>query len=66
MPTIKQHQECNTTLGLNLGSLLNGLLNPIVDDLLAPVLKVLGISLGNAKVTYTALSCGTIPPVLVY
>ena len=53
-------------LGLNLGSLLNGLLNPIVDDLLAPVLKVLGISLGNAKVTYTTLSCGTIPPVLVY
>ncbi|HUX18048.1 MAG TPA: hypothetical protein VMV63_02535, partial [Acidithiobacillus sp.] len=50
---------------LNLGPLLNGVLNPVV-DLLAPVLKVLGISLGTAKVTYTALSCGTIPPVLVY
>ena len=50
---------------LNLGPLLNGVLNPVV-DLLAPVLKILGISLGTAKVTYTALSCGTIPPVLVY
>ncbi len=50
---------------INLGPLLNGVLNPVV-DLLAPVLSILGISLGTAKVTYTALSCGAIPPVLVY
>lgn len=46
---------------INLGALLSPVIN-----LLAPVLQLLGIQLGTANVGYNALSCGTIPPVLVY
>lgn len=50
-------------------SLLNPVLQPILqvlNDLVAPLLNLLGIQVGQAAVNYNALSCGTIPPVLVY
>ena len=50
-------------------SILNPILTPLLsalDSLLTPVLNLLGIQVGQAAVNYNALSCGTIPPVLVY
>ncbi|MBE7564020.1 pilus assembly protein [Acidithiobacillus sp. HP-6] len=60
-----QNQQ-SVTLDLNLLGLkvkLGDVLSPVI-SLLAPVLQILGISLGTAEVKYTALSCGN--AVLVY
>ncbi|MBU2806911.1 hypothetical protein HF285_01075 [Acidithiobacillus ferrooxidans F221] len=49
--------------------ILNPILTPLLsalDKLLMPILNLLGIQVGQAAVNYNALSCGTIPPVLVY
>ncbi|MCL4527502.1 MAG: pilus assembly protein TadG-related protein [Gammaproteobacteria bacterium] len=62
----------NLPVGQIVGLLL-GILNPVLqpllqvlNDLVAPLLNLLGIQVGQAAVNYNALSCGTIPPVLVY
>lgn len=49
--------------------ILTSALQPILqvlNALVAPLLNLLGIQIGQAAVDYNALSCGTIPPVLVY
>ena len=62
----------NLPVGQIVGMLL-GILNPVLqpilqvlNDVVAPLLNLLGIQVGQAAVNYNALSCGTIPPVLVY